>query len=376
VPEHADKLLPRVLSAMAALDGASAAHDRLTEQLGRATQDAIRLEEALRDIDFHDSIRLEAAARAYADGVGTVQRLAFRLKSSREAVENAQAALVQARKDDSHERAEMLRIELEIDAASIWDAVGRFEQQVRSRLEEHARIAEEMRFAATAAGEAGAVALEASTLAPALGTSGPDLWSALAGGVKQLYDKTGALPQLTAPAQKTASVPRTESVVHANEVLSPLERPASSVAISAALLQGLPLAVPTPSPSVLARAVTIPADLARPSTAPAVTRPAAVTRPVADARPAGRAAAAAPVSPAPSTARTADEEAPFDFGRPDGARRHAAPLGSFAARPAAPKEPPAPPARENSRGRLDKMLRNLAGMVAPRRDAARRAREK
>lgn len=386
--EHADKLLPRVLSAMAALDGASAAHDRLTEQLGRATLEAVRLEDALRTIDLHDAIRLEAAARAYADAVAAVQRLAFRLKASRESVEHAQAALVQARKEDCHARAEMLRIELEIDAASIWDAVGRFEQQVRSRLEEHARIAEEMQFAAAAAGEPGAVALQASTLAPALGTSGPDLWSALAGGVKQLYDKTGALPQLSAPAQKAEAarggaverakagevepwevvaaadlqplrpklppppLPRSElaaGAAEAGQVMPLLDRPASSVEISAALLQGLPLAVPTPSPAVLARAVTIPADLAR---------PAAV-----------HAAATAAALPA-------DQDAPFDFGRRDGARRHSAPLGSFAARPAAPKDPSARPAPENSRGRLDKMLRNLAGMVAPRRDAARRAREK
>ncbi|HEY2031624.1 MAG TPA: hypothetical protein VGH20_20670 [Myxococcales bacterium] len=369
MPEHADKLLPKVLSAMAALDGASAAHDRLTEQLSRATLEAVRLEEELRGIDLHDAVRLEAAAHAYADGVGAAQRLVFRLKASRDSVEHAQAALMQARKEDCHARAEMLRIELEIDAASIWDMVGRFEQQVRGRLDEHARIAEEMRFAAAAAGASGATALEASTLAPALGASGPDLWKALAGGVKQLYDKTGALPQLTAKAEplpardvgRHGAPPAAEAPNLASlpaqvpgRAIQPAQvrraRPASSVEISAALLQGLPLSVPTPSPAVLARAVTMPADVARP---------------IAAARP-------LPAPPPPSS--TGD--APFDFGRPDVAPKSTASLGTFAVRPAAWKEASAPPAPENNRGRLDKMLRNLAGMVGPRRGAARRSREK
>jgi hypothetical protein len=71
-----------------------------------------------------------------------------------------------------------------------------------------------------------------------------------------------------------------------------------------------------------------------------------------------------------------EQDAPFEFGVPKSAAKAATPVLSFAPIVTPVENAKALPAGENSRGRLDKMLRNLAGMVGPRRGAARRSREK
>jgi hypothetical protein len=386
MPEHADKLLPPVLTAMSAADAAVGEHDRLVEQLGLAVQEAARLDEELRAVDFADVERLASVTQAYAAAVSAAQRLSWREQEARRGRERSQEALAQARKVQSHARSELLRIELEIDAASIWDMVGRFEQQVRKRLEDHAALAAEMGFAARAAGEESAMALEASTLAPALGTSGPALWSALAGGVRLLYDKTGSLPGLdktAVPADETPAPPvagRASSSVVARAVSAlagrslssdeadalPTDTPAPPVAPQSdppaftapppppaevipdddVLFQGLP-PVATPPPPVLARTVTLKAA----STPPPPIKPVR------------------PPPPPPGT----DDGRRFDFGRPQAAAGKSDPP-SFAGR--APRPPPArveslPLTPENKRGRLDRMLRSLAGMVGPSRPPER-----
>jgi hypothetical protein len=131
----------------------------------------------------------------------------------------------------------------------------------------------------------------------------------------------------------------------------------SSVELSAALLQGLPFAVPTPPPGVLARAVTIPAAVAR----PAVPIPTAVARPDVPIP----TAVAPPAAPTPSL----EHDSPFDFGRRPATNGKGDPaLTAFVARAAPASDAPSLPLREKNRGRLDKMLRNLAGMVGTRRD--------
>jgi hypothetical protein len=379
MPEHADKLLPPVLTAMSALDAAVGEHDRLVEQLGAAVQEAARRDDELRGVDFADAQRLAAATQAYATAVSTAQRLSWREQQARRARERAQEALAQARKVQSRARSELLRIELEIDAASIWDMVGRFEQQVRKRLEDHSALAAEMGFAAKAAGEESAMALEASTLAPALGTSGPALWSALAGGVRLLYDKTGSLPVLPAaetppppvsgraPVLEIAPVsdppplaedtpappvaPQSDPPAFTRPQAQPAA-PAAPAAIDDALFEGLP-PVATPPPPVLARNVTLKA---------ASTPPPQPTPP------------RKPPPPPPG----ADDAHKFDFGKPQAATGKSDPP-SFAARPPQPARVESlPPTAENKRGRLDRMLRNLAGMVGPRRppERARRSGDK
>jgi hypothetical protein len=374
MPEHADKLLPPVLTAMSALDTAVGEHDRLVEQLGAAVQEAARLDEELRGVDFADAQRLASATQAYVTAVSSAQRLSWREQEARRARERAQEALAQARKVQSRARTELLRIELEIDAASIWDMVGRFEQQVRKRLEDHAALAAEMGFAARTAGEESAMALEASTLAPALGTSGPALWSALAGGVRLLYDKTGSLPVMdrALPAAATPAPPVSEPTVISEPpplvedtpappvapqsdppaFARPQAQPAATADVDDALFEGLP-PVATPPPPVLARNVTLKAA----STPPPRPAPARVPPPGPPA---------------------ADDGRKFDFGKPQAASGKSDPP-SFAARPPQPARIESlPPTAEAKRGRLDRMLHNLAGMVGPRRppERARRSREK
>jgi hypothetical protein len=425
VPEKTDKLLPPVFAAMSALDEAIAEHDLLVERLATAMQEGARLDEELRAVDFDDHERLAVATKAMAFAVSMVQRIAWKEEAARKAMEHAQQALVTARKVQSRARSELLRIELEIDAASIWDMVGQFEAKVRGRLEEHAKIAADMNFAAHAAGEESVAALEASTLVPALGTSGPDLWNALAGGVRQLYDRHGApLPGSTMePSRADFERPAliAEKVEHKTseppyaipppppfdeqpdfelpfaQRVEPLpdyslpfaQRVAPARAAAAAAEKAPPAAVP--APVVLARATVVP-SVTTPSrsTPPVPTRSTMPVKPIPvkpiPARPAS-AAISRPVPPPPPPDETDEDDAPprFDFGRPSSASTKSDPppstylaRGAPLGRVVSSKADSVPPADENKRGRLDRMLRNLAGMVAPRRapDRVRRSRDK
>ena len=458
MPDAKDKLIPPVLAAMSALDEAVAEHELLVERLANAMQEGVRLDEELRSVEFNDHERMATATKALAFQVSVVQRIAWKEESARRSRESAQLALVQSRKVQSRARSELLRIELEIDAASIWDMVGQFEAKVRLRLEDHAKIAGEMNFAAAAAGEQSNAALEAATLAPALGMSGPDLWSALAGGVRQLYDRNGAplpgsipppsradfeRPTLTVepikalPAAIVAKAPaREREVIVAGEhdainveaqaefarlaelamtvEPAPFEKP--DAARSALFADKPELARPVifaervvstpsdyklpfakrvePAPAVLARATLIPTP-ARPT--PSVPARTAAARPIPLAPipprppvtpPLARPAPPLPAKPPPPPL---DEDEPrFDFARPPAVspkpaappafHNRGAPLGRVISSSAPPpvKSDSVPPPDENKRGRLDRMLRNLAGMVGPRRapDRARRTRDK
>jgi hypothetical protein len=420
VPEKTDKLLPPIFAAMSALDEAIAEHDLLVERLATAMQEGARLDEELRAVDFEDHEKLAVATKAMEFAVSMVQRIAWKEEAARKAMEHAQQALVTARKVQSRARSELLRIELEIDAASIWDMVGQFEAKVRGRLEEHAKIAADMNFAAHAAGEESVAALEASTLVPALGTSGPDLWSALAGGVRQLYDRHGApLPGSTMePSRADFERPAliAEKVEHKTseppyaipppppfdeqpdfelpfaqrvEPLPDYSLPfAQRVAPARAAAEKPPAAVP--APVILARATVVPgATTPSRSTPPVPTRSAVPVKPIPVKPIPARPAAAAISRPPPPPPDEDEDDAPprFDFGRPPSASTKSdpppstylargAPLSRVVSSP--PKADSVPPSDENKRGRLDRMLRNLAGMVAPRRtpDRLRRSRDK
>jgi hypothetical protein len=477
MPDAKDKLIPPVLAAMSALDEAVAEHELLVERLANAMQEGVRLDEELRSVELSDHEKMSFATKALAFQVSVVQRIAWKEESARRSRESAQLALVQARKVQSRARSELLRIELEIDAASIWDMVGQFEAKVRLRLEDHAKIASEMSFASAAAGEQSTAALEAATLAPALGMSGPDLWSALAGGVRQLYDHNGAplpgsipppsradferpvesakaapavaaaKPDLIIAAIKPAAVvPREREVIVAGEhdainveaqaefarlaelamtvEPAPFEKPDAA---RAALFAGKPERLDSsadyqlpfakrvePAPAVLGRAAII-ATPARPT--PSVPARTAAARPTPiplapiPPRPPSAPSLARPVPPLPAKPPPPppdDDEPRFDFARPQAVvspkpvappafHTRGAPLGRVVSSSAPPPaEEPAlpaaggarkraalagdsvPPPDENKRGRLDRMLRNLAGMVGPRRapDRARRTRDK
>ncbi|HEX4383030.1 MAG TPA: hypothetical protein VH083_08785, partial [Myxococcales bacterium] len=476
MPDANDKLIPPVLAAMSALDQAVAEHELLVERLAGAMQEGVRLDEELRAVDFNDHVKMGVATKALAFQVSVVQRIAWKEETARRGRDGAQQALVQARKAQSLARSELLRIELEIDAASIWDMVGQFEAKVRGRLEEHAKIASEMNFAAAAAGEQSSAALEAASLTPALGTSGPDLWSALAGGVRQLYDHNGAplpgsipppsradfeKPALTAKALPAVIVasdlaqpiveaapkrkPAAREIVVAakaareRDVASAGEHDAINLEAQAEFARLAELAMtvePVPAvkpdaaraalfaekpelarPAVFAdrlaplgdeqlpfaqRVEPAPVVLARAPIVSTLATPPRPTQPVA-ARPAGGRPTPIPLAPIPPRPPPAarpgppvplpgpaqrtrlppppppdDDEPRFDFARPPEVPQaktappafhtRGAPLGRVVSS-APPEVVPdsVPPPDENKRGRLDRMLRNLAGMVGPRR---------
>jgi len=183
--ELTEQTLTPVLAAMSAMDDAIAAHRLFAERLAGAIEEANRLDEQLRRIDPAQEAELYSAAQQFAFAVTLVQRIAWREQRARLEMARAQDALEEARRKGHKAQLENLRVELEIDAASIWDLVGQFELQLRERLDRHAAIAEELQFSAKAAGEPQLAALEASALVPALGASGPDLFRALASGVKE-----------------------------------------------------------------------------------------------------------------------------------------------------------------------------------------------
>jgi hypothetical protein len=182
--EYSQQLLSPVLAAMAALDDATSAHELFVERLASAMDEAGRLDDQLRRVDRNNEEALLAAAQKYAFAITVAQRAAWREQRARLEMRRAQDALEAARRKAHREQLDSLRVELEIDAASIWDEVGQFEARLRQRLERHAAIAAELQFAAHASGEQKALP-PASTLVPALGTSGPDLFRALATGVKE-----------------------------------------------------------------------------------------------------------------------------------------------------------------------------------------------
>ena len=292
MPESNKPPLPPVFAAMGAQDEAVAAHAALVYRLAVAVEEGTRADEQLRRTDPDDEEKLLAAARRLASAVAQVQNLAWREELARTEMQQAQEALAAARTAQNRTRLEQLRIELEIDAASIWDLAGQFEAQVRARLDAHGQLAAEMQFVAEAIGERSGAVLAADMLTPALSASGPALWNALAGGVRQRHDRHEL------PAAPAASLPA----------------PAGRVGFA--------------WPAVAAEKVV-----------PAVPdEPLQVVAPFDFARPAFR-ARATPEPPAPSSV--------------------SAPLGS-----ADSKEP--------DRGRLDRMLRNLAGIVS--RPPKRRSR--
>lgn len=179
-------LLP-VLAAMAAMDEVVANQKLLAERLAGAVEAAEHLDEDLRRVDPAQHDALVGVAQKLARAVTHVQRLATLEERARLAVRQAQQRLDEARRTGHGHQLERLRVELEIDAASIWDLVGQFEAQVRERLGQHAALAADLAFTAQAAGEPQQLSLPAvATWVPALGTSGPDLLDALANGVRQL----------------------------------------------------------------------------------------------------------------------------------------------------------------------------------------------
>jgi hypothetical protein len=194
--------VPLVFSAMAAMDQAVAAHRMLAERLAAAFDEAGRFDEALRRADPADEPALTEAARKLGLAVGLVQKLASLEERARLEVRRAQTALNDVRRTDHRGRVERLRVELEIDAASIWDLVGQFEAQMRTRLDQHAGIAAELAFSAQAAGEPGLAAPEASTWTRALGTSGPELLDALATGVRQLQQAGTTMVRTATPVAR------------------------------------------------------------------------------------------------------------------------------------------------------------------------------
>lgn len=206
VQESDQPPLPPVFAAMAAQDEAVAAHAALVQRLAVAMAEGTQADEQLRRTDPDDERKMLAAARRLATAVAQVQNLAWREELARAALQQAQAALGATRIAQNRTRLEQLRIELEIDAASIWDLAGQFEAQVRARLDAHGQLAAELQFVASAVGEQNSAVLSADMLTPALSASGPELWNALAGGVRQRHDRRELPPAPAAPPALPAHV--------------------------------------------------------------------------------------------------------------------------------------------------------------------------
>jgi len=198
MPQPPESLPAPVFDAMAAMDQAVAAHTELAHRLAAVRGEAEQLDETLRALASERSGEVADVAQRLATAMATLQRTAWEEERARLAVRRAQEALDLARRAGHSTEVERLRIELEIDAAGIWDMVGQFEQQVRRRLETHAALAADLSFAAQAAGQ-GPLALPpaADWVPTSIGASGPDLLNALANGVRRL--------QQSAPQQAPAA---------------------------------------------------------------------------------------------------------------------------------------------------------------------------
>jgi hypothetical protein len=357
MPKRIENSLPPVFAAMAALDEAIAAHNVLLERLAGAMEEGTRLDEQLRRIDWADQEKLIGAAQALAFAVALVQSIAAREARARIAMHRAQADLVETRRVENRARLEELRTERETDAASIWDFVGRFEAEVRARLEEHAKLAAEMQFVASAAGEPQNTTPAAARLAPALGKSGPNLWNALAGGVRHLFDRRGSLVPGPAAARPALAAAERFDLARPVVVAEKIVPPASALPVRAAPQ------VDFARPALVAEKIASPPAPAIPvRAAPQVVfaRPAVVAEKIATP------ASAIPVRGAPQV----------DFARPAVvAEKIATPAPAIPVRgaprgPAAPKPDgrvagrPGPVEPENKRGRLDRILRDLARMVS------------
>ena len=225
-----------VLAAMAAMDHAVTAHKLVVQRLSSVMLEAERRDELLRRIDPEDTNLIEEAARAFAVAVGLVQSLSDREERARAEMQRAQNVLALARRSASHARVETLQVELEIDAASIWDLVGRFEAELRGRLELHGKIAEELEFFSNAAGES---ARPSTPWTPVLGASGEELWTGIARGAAELAHRLAAPPPAAHPAL-TAPDPLDKALRHA--VPSPPSAPPRLAANAAA-----PTASPAPA---------------------------------------------------------------------------------------------------------------------------------
>ena len=217
--------IPRVLAAMAALDDAVVTHKLLSDRLKAANDEAEHLDEQLRRVDPDNRDALLQAAQRFAVALSLAQRIAWREERARRDLTRAQTALDLVRRADHKAHLERLRIELTIDAASIWDTVGRFEQQLRERLEQHAALAQQLALASRATG---AALKQLTAWAPALGTSGPALWRALADGVRPPEDATPYSPLDREPPDEIdlalRPAPRTQPP-RAPEPVLPIEIP-------------------------------------------------------------------------------------------------------------------------------------------------------
>ena len=206
--------VPPVVTAMAELDRAVAAHKLLAQRLTSATQDAEWRDDLLRRTDIFDTDSLEESSRKYFDAVGLVQTLSFFEARARREMHQAQNALALVRRKSSRARAEELRIELEIDAASIWDLVGRFENELRIRLDAHGQVAGEIEFFLNAAGER---ARASTPWTPVLGATGEALWNGIARGAAELAHRLSAplvaKAALTLPPAPDRALPEREASI-------------------------------------------------------------------------------------------------------------------------------------------------------------------
>lgn len=234
MPDAPESLLAPVFAAMAAMNRAVASRSEVGTRLAAAREQAERLEEAFRCVEPQRHDEIVEVAQQLAAAMTTLQRTSWEEERALLAVRRAQDALDQARRAGHSSQVERLRIELEIDAAGIWDLVGQFEQQVRRRLEAHAALAADLSFAAQAAGERLALPPAANWVPTSMGASGPDLLSALANGVRHLQQHAPAqmpdgarlrpIPE-AAGRTKIGELPQPEIVRPAPERRRPVVQP-------------------------------------------------------------------------------------------------------------------------------------------------------
>lgn len=210
--EDLQPAVPPVLAAMAALDEAVAAHRFVAERFQGAAEEVERLDEQLRRCDPEDEERLLPLAQALGFAVSLAQSLARREERARLALGQAQRALAGVRREELRLHAAELRAELEQDAASIVEALQGWEGEVRARLDRHKALAAEVAMVERVSAEGPLLqAPPATPWTAAAAASGAELWSAVAGGLREVAG--AALP--AAPALPPHAPPPPEPLPQA-----------------------------------------------------------------------------------------------------------------------------------------------------------------
>ena len=144
--EPDDSEVPPLFAAMKALDEAAATHHLVLDRLQGAFEEGYRLDEELRRVDPDDDQKLLPLAQALAFAVTLTQSLANREQRARLELRRAQTALAEVRALLYHARFRESVTALEDDAISLHLTLRSQSEALRTSLERHGRLADDVAF--------------------------------------------------------------------------------------------------------------------------------------------------------------------------------------------------------------------------------------